>query len=178
MLTQIDDIASTVASGSCSKCLNLKVFVWNLTERVTLGVRMGESSMRPAVFITVLLFAGCASHGVHPLRALEIPTAPYNGIVTTALTGSLLYEGGCLLFRDDGKHLQLVPVWPDGTTFNGTSVIFHEPGKADQRIVVAEEFLMQGQPLEWRYVPGQRTVLHQRQCGGVPFAVLGIRPAN
>src|SRR5947208_10504012 len=134
--------------------------------------------MRQVAFVSALLLAGCVSHGVHPLRPLEIPTAPYNGIATTALTGTLMYEGGCLLFRDENNRLQLVPVWPDGSTFNGTSALFHEPGKADQRIVVGEEFQMAGQPLQWSRVPGQRIVLHQRRCGGAPFAVLGIRPAN
>jgi hypothetical protein len=130
------------------------------------------------MIIAALLLAGCASRAVHPLRPLEIPTAPYNGIATTALTGTMMYEGGCLLFRDDRRVRQVVPVWPDGTVFNGTSVIFHEPGKAEQRLVVGEEFLMEGQPLQWRNVPGPRIVLHQQRCGGAPFAVLGIRPAN
>jgi hypothetical protein len=89
-----------------------------------------------------------------------------------------MYEGGCLLFRDDENRYRLVPVWPDGSTFNGTSVIYHEPGRADQRIVVGEEFLAEGQPLQWPRVPGQRIVLHQQRCGGAPFAVLGVRPAN
>jgi hypothetical protein len=131
-----------------------------------------------AFLILITLLGGCASHGVHPLRPLEIPTAPYQGITTTALTGSLMYEGSCLLFRDDNHRAQLVPVWPDGSTFNGTSVIFHEPGRADQRIVVGEEILLEGQPVPWSHVPGQRIALHRRQCGGEPFAVLGVRPAN
>src|SRR5258708_29239365 len=134
--------------------------------------------MRPVAIILALLIAGCASPGVQPLRPLEIPTAPYNGITTTALTGTLMYEGGCLMFRDDDKRIRLVPVWPEGSSFNGTSALFHEPGKADQRIVVGEEFFMEGQPLQWLRVPGPRIVLHQRRCGGEPFAVLGIRPAN
>jgi hypothetical protein len=134
--------------------------------------------MKRAVFILITLLGGCASHGVHSLRPLEIPIAPYNGIATAALTGSLMYEGGCLLFRDDAKRVQLVPVWPDGSTFNGTSVIFHEPGRADQRIILGEEILLDGQPVQWSRVPGQRIVLHQRRCAGEPFAVLGVRPAN
>jgi hypothetical protein len=134
--------------------------------------------MKRAVSVLIALLGGCASNAVHPLRPLEIPIAPYNGITTAALTGSLIFEGGCLMFRDDGKRVHLVPVWPDGSIFNGTSVIFHEPGRADQRIVVGEEILLEGQPLQWSRVPGQRIVLHQRRCGGEPFAVLGVRPAN
>ena len=134
--------------------------------------------MKHAIMIAALLLTGCMSHGVHPLRPLEIPTAPYSGVSTTALSGSLIYEGGCLLFRDDDRRFDLMPVWPVGSTFNGTSVIFHEPGRADQRIVVAEEFLMLGQPLQWSRIANPRLVLHQRRCGGEPFAVLGVRPAN
>jgi hypothetical protein len=135
--------------------------------------------MRWAAFgPVVFLLTGCASQGVQPLRPLELATTPYQGIVTTGLTGSLMYEGGCLLFRDDGRRLHLFPVWPDGSIFNGTLVIFHEPGKADQRVAVAQEFLMEGQPVQWSSMPGQRIPLHQQKCGGQPFAVLGIRPAN
>jgi hypothetical protein len=126
----------------------------------------------------MLLLTGCASNGPQPLRPLEIATAPYRGIATAAVTGSLMYEGGCLLFRDQDTRLQLLPVWPDGTTFNGTSVTFHEPARADQRIVLTEEVQLAGQPLQWSSIPGPRTVVEQRQCGATPFAVLSVRPAN
>ena len=134
--------------------------------------------MRRAVPLLALLLMSCMSHGVHPLRPLEIPTAPYNGIATAALTGTLMYEGGCLLFSDDTKRVQLVPVWPSGSSFNGTSVVFHNPGRAEQRVIIGEELMIEGQPLEWSRVPGARVVLHQRRCGREPFAVLGVRPAN
>ena len=134
--------------------------------------------MKHGLPLAAFLLTGCMPHGLHPLRPLEIPTAAFNGISTTALTGSLLYEGGCLLFRDDDRRFQLVPVWPAGSSFNGTSVTFHEPGRADQRIVVAEEFLMLGQPLQWSRIATPRMLLHRRRCGGEPFAVLGVRPAN
>jgi hypothetical protein len=178
MLAAIRQIASRVNAPKHYKCLILKGFVGNQTQIVTFGVRMGDSPLKRAFLFSPLLLAGCASHGVHPLRPLEIPTASYNGVITTALTGTLMYERGCLMFRDDGKRIQLVPVWPTGSVFNGTSVIFHEPGRADQRVVVGEEFLVEGQPLQWSRVPGPRIVLHQRRCGGEPFAVLGVRPAN
>jgi len=137
--------------------------------------------MRPAIFVSAFTLAACASSvpaPLQPLQPLEIATAPYDGIATTKLSGSLMYEGGCLLFRDDGQHLRLFPIWPDGSTVNGTSVIFHEPGKDDQRIVVGEEFLMAGRPVQWRQIPNARIVLHRERCGGPPFAVLDIRPAN
>ena len=128
--------------------------------------------------LLALLLCGCVSNGIHPLRPLEIPTAPYAGVVTTALTGTLTYDGGCLLFRADQKPLQFVPIWPDGTTFNGTSVIFHQPGRMDETVVVNEEFQMAGQPVQWARLPGPRIPLHQRVCRGTPFAVARVRPAN
>jgi hypothetical protein len=137
----------------------------------------GEVSMRKAGLLALVLAQGCVSNGVHPLRPLEIATAPYNGIVTAALTGTLMYDRGCLLFRADDNR-SIVPIWPEGSTFNGTSVIFHEPGRADQRIVLSEEILMEGQPLQWRTIAGARIPVLQRQCGREPFAVLGVRPAN
>ena len=133
--------------------------------------------MRRACLL-VLLLSGCVSSGPHPLRPLEIPTAPYSGLVSSKLSGTLTYQGQCLLFRSDANQVQLVPVWPDGTRFNGTSVIFHQPGRMDQPVLINEEFLMSGQPRPWAGVPGPRIPLHQRQCGGTPFLVAGIRPAN
>lgn len=134
--------------------------------------------MKRRISVLLLMLGACGTPGPHPLRPLEIATAPYRGIATSAFTGSLMYEGGCLLFRDDEKQLHLFPVWPDGTTFNGTSVIFHELGRADQRVVLNEEVLLEGQPVQWSSLPGPRIVLHRQRCGGTPFAVLGVRPAN
>jgi hypothetical protein len=134
--------------------------------------------MKRALSALALVLGGCATHSLHPLRPLEIPTAPYNGIPTAALTGSLMYEGGCLLFRDEGNRIQLMPVWPDGSSFNGTSVTFHEPGKTEQRIIVGEEFLMEGQPIQWGRVQNLRAPAFAEQCARQPFAILGVHPAN
>ena len=101
--------------------------------------------MKRILLMSAMSLGSCVSPSVHSLKPLEIATAPYEGIPTEGLTGSLMYEGDCLLFRDEGNHLQLMPVWPDGSTFNGTSVTFHEPGKAEQRIIIGEEFRMEGQ---------------------------------
>src|SRR5947208_14808078 len=35
-----------------------------------------------------------------------------------------------------------------------------------------------GAPVQWAHIWSPRIALHQRRCGGVPFAVLGVRPAN
>ena len=134
--------------------------------------------MRLAVFVLIFLLGGCVSNGVQSLRPLEIATAPYAPNNVASATGTLAYEHGCLSFRDDAHKAVWMPVWPDGTIFNGTSIIFHKPGKADQPIVLNQEFVLSGQPLTWANVPGPRAPLFARQCGGIPFAVADVRPAN
>lgn len=134
--------------------------------------------MRQALLIALILLQGCASRGLRPLRPLQLATAQYQDLVTASLTGSLMYEGGCLLFREDKSNAHFVPVWPTGSTFNGTSVIFHEPAKADQRIIVGEEFLMEGRPMQWPEIFTPYYEPFQRQCGAQPFFVSSVRPAN
>ncbi|WP_028969456.1 hypothetical protein [Sphingomonas sp. URHD0057] len=136
--------------------------------------------MRKAILSLLLLLPACATSttGVHPLRPLEIPTAPYQAFVTAALPGSLLYEGNCLLFRDEATKSYLMPVWPIGSSFNGTAILVHQPGKTDQRIMIAEEFLMEGQPLQWSALSGAAYAPFLQQCGVQPFFVSSVRPAN
>jgi len=137
--------------------------------------------MRKATLSVMALLQACATStngGVHPLRPLEIATAPYQPTVTAALAGTLMYEGNCLLFRDEATKVYLMPVWPVGSTFNGTALLFHQPGKADQRIMIAEEFLMEGQPLQWSTLSGVTYAPFLRQCGMQPFFVSSVRPAN
>ena len=134
--------------------------------------------MKSSVCVFPLLLAGCASNGVEPLRPLEIATAPYNGIVTVSATGTLAYEHGCLLFIDDKPGPALSPIWPEGTVFNGTSLIFHKPGKADQPLVINQQFVISGYPLTWAALPGERAPLFQQRCGGVPLVVANVAPAN
>jgi hypothetical protein len=176
MLTAIRRIASRVDAEEAANCL---VFV-SFSELLLLTAvkRSGRGGRMRWAILPALLLCSCVSNGVHPLRPLEIPTAPYFGIVTTALTGTLTYDGGCLEFRADDRPAQLVPIWPDGTTFNGTSITFHRPGRSDQTIVVNEEFQMSGEPMQWARLPGPRIPLHQRVCRGAPFAVADVRPAN
>lgn len=137
--------------------------------------------MKPVMFLVpalMLLIPGCASNGVGALRPLEIATAPYSGVVTAAPTGTLAYERGCLMFYDDRRRMALSPVWPDGTIFNGSSLIFHKPGRADQAVVLSQEFVLSGQPSTWSVLPASRAALFQRRCGGTPFVVANVRPAN
>jgi hypothetical protein len=135
--------------------------------------------MRKAGLAIAILLGGCATHGgVRPLRPLQIATAPYHQVATTALIGSLMYEGRCLLFRDEASGALLLPVWPDGSSFNGTAVLFHQPGKADQRVMVAEEFRMDGQLLQWTTLASDAYAPFERECGMQPFFVTRVRPAD
>ena len=119
----------------------------------------------------VLMLAGiglqsCATTlhgGIRPLRPLELATAPYQGVVTSALTGSLMYEGGCLLFRDEQNETPILPIWPNGSVFNGTSLIFHEPAKASQPILLDQQIVMEGRTIPWNALPGYAPF--QNQCG-------------
>ena len=136
--------------------------------------------MRKTGIAALALLAGCVSNhtGIRPLRPLEIPTAPYQEVVTSSLLGSLSYEGGCLLFHDERSHSWLLPVWPTGTTFNGSALILDLPGKPEQRLVVAEEFVMGGQQLPWTTLGETSYQSFERQCRAQPFLVNSIRPAD
>jgi hypothetical protein len=148
------------------------------------ALRVGAMSLREwtmretGLLLCVLLGSGCATHGVRPLRPLEVPTAPYQDVIASSMTGTLMYEGGCLIFRDEATRVRLLPVWPTGSTFNGTSVFFHQPGKAEQRIVLGEEFLIEGRSLPWPAPLPTYFVPFQQQCAAKPFYVSAIRPAN
>jgi hypothetical protein len=137
--------------------------------------------MRKAVLTALLVLGGCVSNhpAIRPLRPLEIATAPYREVATTAMTGSLMYEGGCLLFHDDESGAIVMPVWPAGSTFNGTALLFHHPGKTDQRMAITQEFLIQGEPLPWATLGAAPYGPFQHQCGAYqPFFVSLVRPAD
>jgi hypothetical protein len=136
--------------------------------------------MRKAGLLILLLLPSCMTNGsgIRPLRPLELAMAPYHEAAPTALSGSLMYEAGCLLFRDEKSKSALLPVWPVGSVFNGTSVIFHQPAKSDQRIVVGEEFLMEGQRGDWSDLPPATFLPFRHQCGAQPFLVSSVHPAD
>jgi len=136
--------------------------------------------MRKAGLLTILLLGGCLEHpGIRPLRPLEIATAPYQPVATVALPGSLMYESDCLIFRDEQSGALMTPVLPEGSSFNGTALLFHLPGKADQWIAINQEILLYGQPVQWGALPGATYQAVQHQCGAyAPFVVTGVRPAN
>jgi hypothetical protein len=137
--------------------------------------------MRKAgVFFTFVL-AGCVSQHptIRPLRPLEIATAPYVDVATDTHTGSLMYEGGCLLFRDDATRALLMPIWPAGSSFNGTAVSFHLPGKSDQWLAITQEIHIQGEPLRWSTLNPVYYAPEQHQCGAFPpYLVTSVRPAD
>jgi hypothetical protein len=126
----------------------------------------------------VAMSASVAASGPHPLRPHDLATGPYQAVATTAYTGTLMYEGGCLLFRDDENSVQFLPVWPYGSVFNGTFVTFHRPGRMEQRIVVGEEFQIEGQPVAWQTLSAPAYQPYQRQCGSPAFSVSRVRPGN
>jgi len=138
----------------------------------------GGEFMKLVLFALPMLLAGCVSEGVSHLEPLEIPIVGYSPAVVASATGTLAYEHGCLLFVDDAGKQIYSPVWPDGTIFNGTSLIFHRPGKADQPIVINQEFVISGRPLAWSAVPSPRAALFEQQCGRIPFAVADVAQAN
>jgi hypothetical protein len=137
--------------------------------------------MRKAGLLALLVLAGCVSNhpGVRPLRPLEIATAPYQPLATTNLTGTLMYEGGCLLFRGEESGTLFLPVFPAGSSFNGNALLFHLPGKGDQWLAVAQELLIYGHPIEWQALGSSLYEPMLRQCGAyAPFFVANVRPAN
>lgn len=136
--------------------------------------------MRMAVLVAILALGACVNRGgIRPLRPLEIPLAPYHGAAPEAITGTLMYEGGCLLFRDEQTRALLLPVWPSGSSFNGSALTFHLPGKTDQLLIVAQEAVLYGQHGGWPALAGPPYVPFQHQCGGyAPFFVANVRPAD
>jgi hypothetical protein len=136
--------------------------------------------MRKAGLLVLFVLTSCMTNGsrIRPLRPLELAVAPYQEAAVSALSGSLMYENGCLLFRDEKSKSTMLPVWPVGSVFNGTSVIFHQPAKSDQRIVVGEEFLMEGQRSDWSALPPATFLPFRHQCGAQPFVVSSVHPAD
>lgn len=135
--------------------------------------------MRKIVASSVILaLASCATEpaAMRPLRPLALATMPYQWTSTTTATGSLLYEGGCLLFHDEDGSRLFLPVWPSGSSFNGEAVTMHTPGKTDQPVQIAQEVVVSGQPLAAPLPPELAPFEHQ--CGAPPMAVVAVKPAD
>lgn len=134
--------------------------------------------MRKVILVGLLLLAGCTSTGIRSLRPNELATAPYQERGAQSLVGSLMYEGGCLLFENEDKTMRVLPVWPTGSTFEESLITFHQPGKAEQRVMVGEEIDLRGETLEWAAIPDRRLAPFEHQCGAKPFFVTAMSPAN
>ena len=137
--------------------------------------------MRKAGLVAILALGGCMSEhpSIRPLRPLEIATAQYRDVATSALTGSLMYEGGCLIFRDDESRALMTPVVPAGSSFNGSALLFHLPGKADQWLAISQEIVIYGEPMQWTRLDGSQYQPVHHQCGAFPpFYVSAVRPAD
>jgi hypothetical protein len=135
--------------------------------------------MRPFIaWFAAFALGACASTPApyRPLRPLALATMPYQWTSTTAATGSLLYEGGCLLFHDEDGSRLFLPVWPSGSSFNGEAVTMHTPGKTDQPVQVAQEVVLSGQTLALPLPPELAPFEHQ--CGAPPMAVVAVKPAD
>lgn len=133
--------------------------------------------MRWSALVMLVLLQGCATQTVRPLKPYEIATAPYRFGEAKPVVGSLLYEGGCLLFRTEGDLGLLLPVWPAGTKFEESLVTFHEPGRADQRLVIGEEVQLDALPVAWASL-GARFDPFRNQCRAEPVFITGVTPAN
>lgn len=57
-----------------------------------------------------------------------------------------------------------------------TAVIFHQPGKASQPIMVEQQVEIAGRPIPWTELPGYAPFRHQ--CLAEPFLVSAVGPAD
>jgi hypothetical protein len=134
--------------------------------------------MRKAMLIGLMALQACATPEVRLLHHDEVATAPYHYLGKEQMVGSLMYEGGCLLFTDHDHTKQVLPIWPDGTQFEETLLTFHQPGRADQRVIVGEEIRLDGDDGDWSQLDPERYAPFSHQCGSKPFFVTDVTPAN
>ena len=137
--------------------------------------------MRSLALILVTLVSGCASVGdprARPLKPLEVATAPYDPTVISERIGSLFYENGCLKFREQGSDEMLLPVWPTGSSFNGTSLTFHEPGKSDQLILIAQQFVIKGHDIPPAVMGAGSLAPFNHQCQAPEYMVAHVQPSD
>lgn len=133
---------------------------------------------RYSIILLLLFTGGCAVGGARPLRPYELALLPYGEGQPESFVGSLSYEGRCLQFRRDGDGTMLIPIWPTGSSSKEQLIIFHRPAKADQRVAVGEEVRLDGQTTTWASLPGRYFEGFKVHCGGAPFLVRGLAPAN
>jgi hypothetical protein len=62
--------------------------------------------------------------------------------------------------------------------FEESLITFHRPAKADQRVIVGEEIRLDGEQSDWANLPDSDLAPFRHQCGGQPFFVSAVTPAN
>ncbi len=138
----------------------------------------GKFQMRKICVIGLVLLQACAANKIRPLRPNELATAPYHEAGTQTFVGSLMYEGNCLIFEDEGKTVRVLPIWPVGSTFEESLITFHQPGHAEQRLMVEQEIEITGEISSWTKISDPDLAPFQHQCGSEPFFVTAMTPAN
>jgi hypothetical protein len=135
--------------------------------------------MRQLVLTTAALLGSCATPSAVPvLRPHEIAIGPYHERAEQSIVGSLMYEGGCLIFSGESGSPRLLPVWPSGSQFEETLITFHRPGKDDQRVAIGQEIRLDGVSSDWSQLQQPQFRAFELQCGAAPFFVSGLAPAN
>lgn len=125
------------------------------------------------VIMCAVLLTGCATmepspssvRGTYPLA-----TWPGSEVITTVRGGSLHYSSGCLLFRDADKR-DFVPVFTDGSRFDGRVVAVVQPG-GERVIGLGQRITIEGDGKEWSSVPpGYNLSAFQKRCSVSPFFI-------
>lgn len=174
-------MSSTQQKGSPILVWNRALASWlrrAIVEPEFRRAREGKFRMRKAILIGLITLQACATPEVRLLHEDEVATAPYHYHGKEQMVGSLMYEGGCLLFTSHDHSRQVLPIWPDGTDFQEILLTFHQPGRADQRVIVGEEIRLDGETGDWAQLDPQRYAPFSHQCGSQPFFVSDVTPAN
>lgn len=174
-------MSSTQQKGSPILVWNRALASWlrrAIVEPEFRRAREGKFRMRKAILIGLITLQACATPEVRLLHEDEVATAPYHYHGKEQMVGSLMHEGGCLLFTSHDHSRQVLPIWPDGTDFQEILLTFHQPGRADQRVIVGEEIRLDGETGDWAQLDPQRYAPFSHQCGSQPFFVSDVTPAN
>lgn len=136
--------------------------------------------MRMTALIAFLTLPACVSSGgVRALHDYEIAIGPYHERPARSFVGSLMYEGGCLVFDGENGAVRALPIWPGGSRLEESLLTFHRPAKDDQRVAINEEIRLDGVPADWRQLDPATFAPFRQQCGWAkPFFVSGLAPAN
>ena len=94
------------------------------------------------------------------------------------MEGRLVSKDGCLLLAANrhGRDLQLLPVWPTGSRYNGVAVVPSLPGAAETSFVVGADVKVEGGGPDWSDLPTNFDYLlpWRDKCGARPFFVSAV----